>query len=93
MTRYIWFRGQLLNGGETIYGYYVAGKNGKEYIFDGTRFPKRVTNVAQFVGVDKADNDVYEGDILIDDCGNEHVAMIQDFPKVIKSLTLKGAAT
>lgn len=93
MTRYIWFRGQTINDDKIVYGYYIARENGKEYIFDGSQLPWRCKNIAQFVGIDSEDNDIYEGDVLLDEYGNEHVAAIQDFPKVIASLKLKEAAT
>lgn len=89
MTRQIWFRGQTINDGKIVHGYYIARDNGKEYIFDGSQLPWRCKNIAQFVGIDNAGNDIYEGDVLFDEYGNEHVAAIQDFPKVIASLKLK----
>lgn len=93
MTRQIWFRGQTIADGKIVYGYYIARDNVKEYIFDGSQLPWRCKNIAQFVGHDNAGNDIYEGDVLLDEYGNEHVAAIQDFPKVIASLKLKEAAT
>lgn len=97
MTRRIYFRGQTVNNGELVYGYYISRRDSisgtfKDYIFDGAT-PHRVINVAQYVGLDKDDRDVYEGDILLDKYGNRHYATIQDLPKVLASLTLKEAAT
>lgn len=92
MTRYIWFRGETIPDGKIVYGYYIARK-GKEYLCDSSQLPWRCKNIAQFVGIDSEDNDIYEGDVLLDEYGNEHVAAIQDFPKVIASLKLKEAAT
>lgn len=89
MTRQIWFRGQTIPDGKTVYGYYIARDNGKEYIFDGSQLPWRCKNIAQFVGIDSEDNDIYEGDILVDELDQEHVAEIYDRPNVIAALTLK----
>lgn len=94
MTRRIYFRGRAFNDDKTVYGYYISRRDAisglfKDYIFDGAQLPWRCTNIAQFVGRDNAGNDIYEGDTLLDEHGNEHVAMIQDFPQVIASLTLK----
>ena len=51
----------------------------------------RRPGVAQFVGVDSAGNEVYEGDVLIDELEQEYTAEIYDRPEKIRSLKLKEA--
>lgn len=46
-------------------------------------------SAAQLVGRDRNGAEVYEGDILLDDFEQEHVAEIYDKPAVIAALTLK----
>ena len=48
-----------------------------------------VEDYAQFVGYDKNGKEVYEGDILLDEHNNEHIAEIYDRPNFITKLTLK----
>lgn len=48
-------------------------------------------SVAQLVGVDSAGNEVYEGDILVDELEQEYTAEIYDRPEKIRSLKLKEA--
>ena len=47
----------------------------------------------QFVGVDSAGNEVYEGDILLDELEQEYTAEIYDRPEKIHALKLKEAVT
>ena len=49
-------------------------------------------SVAQLVGYDANGKEVYEGDILLDELENEHVAEIYDRPNFLASLTLKENA-
>lgn len=87
--RTIKFRGKRPNGA-IIYGD-LLHKRGVVVIAPtpALKFLVDENSVAQFVGVDFNGREVYEGDILLDDLENEHVAEIFDRPAVIKSLTLK----
>lgn len=49
----------------------------------------RVEKFAQFCGVDSEGEEVFEGDILLDDFEQEHVAEIYDRPQFLKGLRLK----
>lgn len=51
--------------------------------------PVEADSVAQLCGYDKNGAEVYEGDILVDELDQEHVAEIYDRPNVIAALTLK----
>ena len=45
-------------------------------------------SVAQLVGFDRNNREVYEGDILIDELEQEHLAEIYDRPAFLATLTL-----
>ena len=48
-----------------------------------------VVDVKQFVATDKNGEEVYEGDVLIDDLEQEHIAEIYDRPAFLARLELK----
>ena len=49
-------------------------------------------SIAQFVGRDANNREVYEGDVLIDELEQEYTAEIYDRPEKIRSLKLKEAS-
>ena len=51
---------------------------------------KQVDDYGQYVGQDKLGNDIYTGDVLVDELENEYVAEIYDRPEKIKQLTLRS---
>jgi len=48
-------------------------------------------SIAQLVGLDANNREVYEGDVLIDELEQEYTAEIYDRPEKIRSLKLKEA--
>ena len=92
MKRPIKFRGRVpdsdkLDGGRIVYGslvdygeddglyrYWIhpIGGGGRNY------FPVNENSIAQFVGYDKTGNEVYEGDKVISEYGDEVVARLMD---------------
>ena len=81
------FRGKRVADGEFVYGgfthvhpeFYVGGRQVKP------------DSVAQLVGYDMDGNEVYEGDILVDELEQEYTAEIYDRPEKIHALKLKEA--
>lgn len=86
--RQIKFRGRLEESDKIIF--FELGE--VELVADGL-FSKRnddyVVDVKQFVGYDKNGAEVYEGDLLIDDYEQEHIAEIYDRPQFLARLELK----
>lgn len=68
--RTIKFRGARMSDGATIYGYYHV-RAGDAYIDDWRVKPE---TVAQFVGFDANGDEVYEGDLVATDDGDEYEA-------------------
>ena len=98
MKRLIKFRGKIASGwnkGKYVYGDLCTNSlQGEVCIrtFWGNVPVKREVvpeSVAQFVAEDKELNSVYEGDILVDELENEHIAEIYDRPNFIAGLKLK----
>ena len=97
MTRPIKFRGVSLDTGEFIYGdLRIIGirphifKEAQCY-YDEELIEIHPDTVAQLVGYDCDDNEVYEGDILLDELEQEYTAEIYDRPEKIHALKLKEA--
>ena len=89
--RQIKFRGHLEESDKIIF--FELGE--VELVADGLfskRFDDYVVDVKQFVGYDKNGAEVYEGDLLIDDYEQEHIAEIYDGPALAAQLTLKGTS-
>ncbi len=90
------FKGKALTG-ETIYGDLIHYGNaiairGRLDPADSDSFGTwevEPESVRQLVGVDKNGREVYEGDVLLDELEQEHVAEIYDRPKYLGSLKLK----
>lgn len=77
--------GSLVDHGESKYGYRYW-----IYPLEGDRnYPVAPDTVAQLVGYDANGKEVYEGDTLIDELENEHIAEIYDRPNTLATLTLK----
>ena len=104
MTRPIKFRGRVpdtdkLDGGRIVYGslvdygeddglyrYWIhpIGGGGRNY------FPVNENSIAQLIGYDSAGNEVYEGDKVIGEYGDEVVARLMD--NLLPKPTLKEVA-
>ena len=86
--RQIKFRGRLEESDKIIF--FELGE--VELVADGLfskSFDDYVVDVKQFVGYDKNGAEVYEGDLLIDDYEQEHIAEIYDRPAFLAHLELK----
>ena len=78
--------------GRTDDGYWYFGgisDDGKSIIVRGHAVQVIPETVAMRTGLDLDDKEVYEGDILIDELEQEHVAEIYDRPQFIKRLKLR----
>lgn len=84
--REIKFRGKTTRG-EVVYGDLLRIKE-RAQIYDGCYHYVEPETVVQYIGVDKSGKEVYEGDILIDEFGNECRAGLFSFP--VEKMTLKG---
>ena len=60
--RTIKFRGELVESGEYVYGYFWVDRDGKKRIANSTSPNHEVEKVAQLVGYDRNGHEVYEGD-------------------------------
>ena len=95
--RQIKFRGKDMTG-QFVYGLLAKKKlrtSGKIVwaIATGRQLsdfiPVMESSIAQFVGYDKNGEEVYEGDELIDEYEQEHVAEIYDRPNFLKRRVLR----
>ena len=96
MAREIKFRGKTSEG-QIVYGDLVhleiyhypfgSGSHSKQSAFAIN--DEIVEEFGQLCSVDKNGHEVYEGDVLIDELENEHVAEIYDRPNFLASLVLK----
>ena len=79
MKRPIKFRGLGIDGETYFYGdlYQRRKEVGIHRLEDGGIFEVKPETVAQFVGYDKNGGEVYEGDILVDDEGDYHIARLE----------------
>ena len=86
--REIKFRGKTL-GDELFFGDLIQS-NGEPSIFDGThRKYVKPESVAQLVGYDADNAEVYEGDVLIDEDGHEYIATLDSMLLWTKDPQLK----
>ena len=89
--RPIKFRG-VTSKGKIVYGYaFKYFKQKSWYILDerAEQWEIKSESLAQLVGYDKNEKEVYEGDTLIDELENDYVTRIYDPPQCIAALTLK----
>lgn len=72
-------RAQTIEPGKIVYGD-IIHVNGEPTICDQFLYQYYVDadSIAQFVGYDKAGNEVYEGDIFVVPCGTEIAARLFD---------------
>lgn len=89
--RTIKFRG-VTSKGKIVYGYaFKYFKQKSWYILDerAEQWKIKPESLAQLVGYDANGEEVYEGDILLGEHNNEHIAEIYDRPNFLTKLTLK----
>lgn len=97
MNRIIKFRGRWVDDGEYVFGEFGQGATSGEpviYFYDkdaqqwvgATIYPD---TVAQLVGYDKNEKEVYEGDTIVRDDGSETVVGYRDNPVYVHLHTLK----
>lgn len=89
--RQIKFRG-MTRRGQLVYGDLIHEFAGSVRIqtADGDNYYVDAESVAQLVGFDNRGEEVYEGDVLIDEYEQEHIAEISDRPRFIQRKVLKG---
>ena len=95
--RQIKFRGKDMTG-QWVYGLLAKKKmrsSGKIVWAIATGWqlsdfiPVQENSIAQFVGYDKNDAEIYEGDELIDEYEQEHIAEIYDRPNFLRRRELR----
>lgn len=80
----------ITKGNGLFENYWIRAENPIEPGYDyHEEKPIDPESLAQLCGYDKNGAEVYEGDILVDELEQEHVAEIYDRPNVLAALTLK----
>lgn len=90
MKRTIKFRGVEFFSKKFVYGQTIRETEDGFDMWTGDDW-LHCTDLAQLVGFDRDGNEVYEGDVLIDELEQEYTAEIYDRPEKIHALKLKEA--
>lgn len=90
MKRLIKFRGVEFFSKKFVYGQTIRETEDGFDMWTGDDW-LHCTDLAQLVGYDEDGNEVYEGDVLIDELEQEYTAEIYDRPEKIHALKLKEA--
>jgi len=72
------FRGRDIFTGELHYGFYRTDEDGANILEDRHGYLVEPDSVAQLVGYDRDGNEIYEGDVVISEYGDEVVARLMN---------------